>query len=103
MFRQKVRRENVVQQRVAQQRTREITQLKTRQAELEQTLRQVIEASDDLVVDLNRSQHELKIAQARSGFAEAWSRSDAPNAEFEEFFAVSEIDRRARRWLLASN
>ena len=105
MFRRKDRREDSSGTHVVERNAHEFEALKARLVELEQVLGHVLEASDGLLVDLRDVERERQrlARQVAPGFAEAWSRSDPPRVEIEDFFAVSQVDKRARRWLLASN
>ena len=106
MFRRRDRRrEDSSGTRIADPHAHEVAKLKARLAELEQALGQVLEASDDLLVDLRIVQHDRQRLsnETRQGFAEVWLHSEPMGAELEEFFTVGHVDKRARRWLLAAN
>ena len=98
MFQRREERRQTADRALAQA---EIARLQYQVTRLERVLRQVIDASDDVVVDMRRDQTDQYGRRgARAGFAEAWTRFEPATSTAEEFFQVGQVDRRARRWLL---
>lgn len=102
--RAKRREEATVLARSLAQRERETQALQHEVVRLRSALEDVITASDDLLVDMRRAQRERdQLAnQVSPGFAAAWFRSEPAPRGVDDFFAVGEVDKRARRWLLSS-
>lgn len=106
MFRRTSRREGLhALRRRAAGHQHEIQTLRSEVERLEVSLRDVIAASDDVLVELRRTQRERAQLAHRvaPGFADAWFRSEPTPRGADDFFAVGEVDKRARRWLLSPN
>jgi len=103
--RSKRREEASALARSAARHEREMQKLRHEVVRLEGALIDVLAASDDVMVDLRRALRErAQLAdQLAPGFADAWFNSEPATRGFDDFFAVGEVDKRARRWLLSSN
>lgn len=102
MFRRSRRRED---SKRASGHASEVERLQGEVQRLERALAEVVAASDDVLIDLKRAQRErAELAQrVAPGFAAAWFTTEPASQGFEDFFVVSEVDKRARKWLLSAN
>lgn len=83
----------------------EVAQLRMQVTRLQQALEQVIDASDDVLVDLQQRDLELMAAQAanHSAFANEWGKFEpSVNDRTQQVLLAADIDLRARDWLLAA-
>ena len=106
MFRRSNRREETsTLAKGAEHQEREMQKLRLEVSRLEGALQDVIAASDDVLIDLRRTQRErAQLAeQLAPGFADAWFNSAPAPRGIDDFFTIGEIDKRARRWLLSPN
>jgi len=80
----------------------EVQLLRAKVRRLERALTEVIEASDEVIITLQRSEAELlaKIEQSQSGFEQAWG-SFEPEPATTHQLNLLDTDLRARSWLLA--
>ena len=105
MFRRTRRREDGRRLHAVQRDADQLAQLHQQVARLEHVLEQVLEASDEVIVDLRRAEREREQLKRRvaPAFAEAWSKSDGSPSTLDDFFGAGHVDKRARRWLLSSS